>query len=59
MKLTLYTCVNDAQHVRKEWGTGEREMCNTWERKGGTCEREMCNTWERNGEHVREKYATR
>jgi len=29
MKLTLYACVNDAQHVRKEWGTREREMRNT------------------------------
>nr|WP_315088233.1 hypothetical protein [uncultured Prevotella sp.] len=26
MKLILYACVNDAQHVRKEWGTGEKGM---------------------------------
>ncbi|WP_199879760.1 hypothetical protein [Prevotella vespertina] len=32
MKLTLYACVNDAQHVRKEWGTGEREIRNALER---------------------------
>ncbi|MBF1632629.1 MAG: hypothetical protein HXO51_07115 [Prevotella sp.] len=44
MKLTLYACVNDAQHVRKEWGTREREIRNTLEG---------------NGEQVRKKCATR
>ena len=24
MKLTLSACVNDAQHVRKKWGTGDK-----------------------------------
>jgi len=28
MRLTLHTCVNDAQHVRKKWGTREKEMRN-------------------------------
>ena len=43
MKLTLYTCVNDAQHVRKECGTRVRGMGNGWER---------------NGEHVRKNAET-
>jgi len=30
MKLTLHTCVNDAQHVRKRCTTREKEMRNTW-----------------------------
>ena len=30
MKLTLYACINDAQHVRKEGGIGEKECWNRW-----------------------------
>ncbi len=28
MRLTLYACIKDAQHVRKEWETGEKECWN-------------------------------
>ena len=45
MKLTLYACVNDAQHVRKEWGTGEREIRNTLERNAGTSGKRFANRW--------------
>ena len=48
MKLTLCACVNDAQHVRKEWGIGEKECWNRWKtirkqvRKiGWTCQLSM------------------
>jgi len=30
VRLTLYACVNDAQHVRKEWRTGDKEYWNRW-----------------------------
>ena len=31
MRLTLYACVNDAQHVRKKCATREKGMRNGWE----------------------------
>jgi len=30
VRLTLYACVNDAQRMRKEWGTGDKECWNRW-----------------------------
>ncbi|EEX17172.1 hypothetical protein HMPREF0973_03043 [Prevotella veroralis F0319] len=48
MRLTLYACVNDAQHVRKEWGIGEKECWNRWKtirkqvrKTGRTCQFSM------------------
>ena len=45
MKLTLYTCVNDAQHVRKECGIREKRMRNTWKRNAGTGGKRFANRW--------------
>jgi len=46
MKLTLYTCVNDAEHVRKECAIREKGMGNRWGRNGEQVRKECWNRWE-------------
>jgi len=60
MKLTLHTCVNDAQHVRKRCTTREKEMENGWVRmqehvrkRCATRDKGMGNRWEELGKPVR------